>query len=148
MNANQATASLVSAAADAAGASAAELAQLLGVSQPAAWDVLTCPNEVSTCLSLRQLARLAARLRISPLSLLSVSVAPAQEHRSLAQLAAEVSAYCAAHHLSIEQFSESAGWSVQQLIAAPESALDDWCLDALTDVCRTLGFHWPDYLPQ
>ena len=138
----------VAAAADAAGASASELATLLEISEPAAWDILTQPNELSMCLSLRQLLRLSARLGVSALSLLPEPVVAAREHRSFVQLAAEIRAYCGTHLLSIEQFGERAGWDVQQFLIAPDSALDDWCLDALTDICHTLGLHWPEYLPN
>ena len=138
----------VAAAAEAAGASASELATLLDISEPAAWDVLTQPNELSMCLSLRQLLRLSARLGVSTLSLLPEPAVAAREHRSFVQLAAEIRDYCAAHHLDIEQFGERAGWDVQQFLTAPDSALDDWCLDVLTDICHTVGLHWPDYLPK
>jgi hypothetical protein len=148
MKAKQASASPVAAAAEAAGVLAPELATLLGISEPAAWDLLTHTDELSMCLSLRQLLRLSARLRVSSLSLLPQPPAAAREHRSFPQLAAEIRAYCATRHLSIEQFSEAAGWGVQHFLTAPDSALDDWCLDALSDICHTLGLHWPDYLPE
>lgn len=144
----QAGTTLVAAAADAAGASASEIATLLDISEPAAWDVLTQPDELSMCLSLRQLLRLSARLGVSTLSLLPKPAVEAREHRSFVQLAAEIRAYCAAHHLGAEQFSERAGWDVQQFLVAPDSALDDWCLAAFADICHTLGLHWPGYFPN
>jgi hypothetical protein len=148
MKAKQASDSPVAAAAEAAGVLAPELATLLGISEPAAWDLLTHTDELSMCLSLRQLLRLSARLRVPAWSLLPEPPAPRREHHSLAHLAAEVSAYCAAHQISIEQFGDLAGWDVQHFIATPDSALDDWCLDTLTAICHTLGLHWPDYLPE
>jgi len=148
MHAMQAGTTPVAVAADAAGASASELARLLGISEPAAWDVLTQPDELSMCLSLRQLLRLSARLGVSTLSLLPEPPVAAREHLPFVQLAAEIRAYCSAHHFSIEQFGEQAGWDVQQFLVTPDFALDDWCLDALTDICHTLGLHWPDYLPE
>ena len=147
MKAKQAEISPVAAAAEAAGTSAPELAQLLGTSEPAAWDVLVYSDELSICLSLRQLLRLAARLRVSALSLLP-DAPSTREHHSLAELASEVRAYCTTNHLSTEQFGEAAGWDVQQFLVAPDSALDNWCLDALTDICHTLGLHWPNYFPN
>jgi hypothetical protein len=138
----------VAAAVDAAGVSARELAVLLEISEPAAWDILTQAHELSMCLSLRQLLRLATRLGTSPLSLLPEPAVPARDHRPLTQLAAEVRAYCALHHIGAEQFSEQAGWDIRQFLATPDSAFDDWCLDALIDICHTLGLHWPDYLPE
>ena len=148
MKAKQAGDSPVAAAAEAAGVPAPELAALLGISEPAAWDLLIHADELSMCLSLRQLLRLPARLRVGAWSLLPEPPAPRREHRSLAQLAVEVSAYCATRQLSIEQFGDLAGWDVQHFIATPDSALDDWCLDSLSDICHRLGLHWPDYLPE
>ena len=147
MKTKQANISPVAAAAEAAGTSAPELAQLLSISEPAAWDVLAYSDELSMCLSLRQLLRLADRLSVSALSLLP-DAPLAREHQSLTELASEVRAYCTTHHLSTEQFGDTAGWNVQQFLVAPDSALDNWCLDALIDVCHTSGLHWPNYFPN
>lgn len=140
--------SRVAAAAGGAGISAHEIATLLAVSEPAAWDILTQPHEVSQCLSLRELLLLSARLGVPALSLLADPPAVAREHRSFAQLAAKIRAYCAGHHLSVEQFGGLAGWEVRHFLVAPDSALDEWCLDALADICQILRLHWPEYLPD
>ena len=140
--------SRVAAAADGAGVSSREIATLLGISEAAAWDILTQPHEFSYCLSLREVLVLSTRLSVPVISLLSEPPAAAREHCSFVQLAVEIQAYCAVHHLSVKQFGERAGWDVRQFLAMPDSALDDWCLDTLADICRTSGLHWPEYLPE
>ena len=99
-------------------------------------------------LSLRQLSRLASALNVPALSLLPDSPGPAASRRTLQELADTVHDFCANRGLSAEQFGDKAGWDVQRFLQAPESALDDWCLDSLRGVCDALGVHWPDFLPD
>jgi hypothetical protein len=94
-------------------------------------DLFTQPDELSISLSLRQLLQLARRFRVPALSLLREPPAAVRERRLFTELAADIRAYCDAHHLSIRRFGEQAGWKVEQFVTAPDSALDEWCLDAL-----------------
>jgi hypothetical protein len=124
------------------------LAAAIGITTPACWDLLDQPSEVSMCLTLRQLAQLASALTVTPLSLIPDAPPSAQRDRTLSELADAVRDFCSAHHLSIDQFSEEAGWDVRRFLEAPDSALDDWCLDSLRGVCHAVDLHWPDFLPD
>jgi hypothetical protein len=131
-----------------AGISVPSLAAAVGITESACWDLLNHPSEVSMCLTLRQLAQLASALGVAPLSLVADAPPSAQRHRMLAELADAVRNFCSTHHLSVDQFGEKAGWDVRRFLQAPDSALDDWCLDSLCGVCHTVDLHWPDFVPD
>ncbi len=131
-----------------AGISVPSLAAAVGITEPSCWDLLDQPSEVSMCLTLRQLAQLASALAVQPLSLVPDAPPSAQRHRTLSELADAVRDFCSAHHFSADQFGEKAGWDVQPFLQAPDSALDDWCLDSLRGVCNALDLHRPDFLPD
>jgi hypothetical protein len=138
----------VAVARERAGISVPSLAAAVGITEPACWDLLDQPSEISMCLTLRQLAQLASALAVPPLSLVPDAPPSAQRHRTLSELADVVRDFCSAHHLSVDQFGEKAGWDIQRFLEAPDSVLDDWCLDSLRGVCHALDLHWPDFLPD
>src|SRR4051812_45220767 len=96
-----------------AGISVHSLAAAIGMTEPACWDLLDQPSEISMSLTLRQLAQLASALAVLPLSLLPDAPLSAQRHRTLSELADAVREFCSAHHLSVDQFGEKAGWDVR-----------------------------------
>ena len=128
------------------GLSVPALAAAIGIGEPWCWDLLSYEDELASTLSLRQLLRAAAALRTSPLSLLPVPVAPTGKQHSLVELAERITRFCSERGITTEQFGDLAGWDVEGMLAAPDTALDDWCLECLQDVCSTLGLHWPDFL--
>jgi hypothetical protein len=136
----------VAVARERAGISVPSLATTLGITEQACWDLMHHPGEVSLCLTLRQLLQLATTLSVSPLSLIPDAPPSARVHRTLPELAAMIRDFCAARGLSVEQFGERAGWDVRGFLRAPDSALNDWCLDTLRHVCHALDLHWPDFL--
>src|ERR1700730_9959977 len=131
-----------------AGISVPELAAAVGINEPSCWDLLHHRSEVSMCLTLRQLVRLATVLAVPPLSLVPGAPATRQSHRTLPELADAIREFCSARGFKADQFGEKAGWDVQRFLEAPDSALDDWCHDSLRGVCGALDFHWPDFLPD
>ena len=131
-----------------AGVSVPSLAAAVGITEPACWDLLDQPSEVSICLTLRQLAQLASALAVPPLSLVPDAPQSEQRHRTLYELADAVRDFCSTRHSSVDQFGEKAGWDVRRFLEAPDSALDDWCLDSLRGVCQAVDLHWPDFLPD
>ena len=131
-----------------AGISVPSLAAAVGIPEPACWDLLDQASEVSMCLTLRQLAQLASALAVPQLSLVPDAPRSARVHRTLPELADAVRDFCSVHHLNADQFGEKAGWDVQRFLRAPDSALDDWCLDSLRGVCHAVDLHWPDFLPD
>jgi hypothetical protein len=138
----------VAVARERAGISVPSLAAAVGITEPACWDLFDQPSEVSMCLTLRQLLQLATVLAVAPLSLVPSAPASASTHRTLPELADAVRDFCSARGFSADQFGEKAGWDVQRFLQAPDSALDDWCLDSLRGVCDALDLHWPDFLPD
>jgi hypothetical protein len=124
------------------------LAAAIGITEPACWDLLVQPVEISMCLTLRQLVKLAAVLGVSPLSLVPDAPATARSRHTLPELADAVREFCTARGFSADQFGEKAGWDVQRFLQRPDSALDDWCLDSLRGVCDAVDLHWPDFLPD
>ena len=138
----------VAVARERAGISVPSLAAALEITEPACWDLLYHPSEVSMCLTLRQFVQLASVLAAPPLSLVPDAPASARVHRTLPELAGAIREFCAARGFSVEQFGKHAGWDVQGFLQAPDSALDDWCLDTLRHVCHALDLDWPDFLPD
>jgi hypothetical protein len=130
------------------GISVPQLAALVGINEPSCWDLLHHPDEISMCLTLRQVLRLASALRVPAISLLADSPPPARAQHTLRQLADAVCSFCAKRDLTVDQFGEQSGWDVQRFLDSPDSALDTWCLDTLRDVCQTLDLHWPEFLPD
>jgi hypothetical protein len=100
------------------------------------------------CLTLRQLVQLATVLAVPALSLVPDAPATRQSYRTLPELADSIREFCSARGFTADQFGEKAGWDVQRFLEAPDSALDDWCLDTLRHVCHALDLHWPDFLPD
>jgi transcriptional regulator with XRE-family HTH domain len=143
----QMTVTSIAAARERLGISVSDLAAAIGVNEPSCWDLLSDSAEVAGCLSLRQFLRLASVLRVAPLSLLP-KTPPPRAGRTLSELATAIREFCAARDLGIEQFSDYAGWDVQPFLDSPDSALDEWCLDTLCEICEALSVHWPDYLPD
>lgn len=138
----------VAAARERIGISVPDLAAAVGINEPSCWDLLSDADEVSMCLTLRQLLRLASALHLPPISLLTDPPPPARNRHSLRELAPAIREFCAVRGFSAEQFGEHAGWDVQRFLEAPDSALDDWCVDSLRGVCHALDLHWPDFLPD
>jgi hypothetical protein len=128
------------------GISVPALAAALGITEPAGWDLLYHPSEVSMCLTLRQFVQLASILAVPAVSLVPDAPLSASVHRPLPELADAIRQFCVQRGFSAEQFGEHAGWNVQHFLEKPDSALDDWCLDTLRHVCHTLDLHWPDFI--
>jgi len=138
---------LIEAARERVGISVPDLAAAVGINESSCWDLLSYETELTCVLSLRQFVRLASVLRVSPFSLLSEQPTP-RMNRSLYELAVAVREFCTAHGLTIEQFSDHAGWNVQPFLNKPDTALDEWCLDTLRDVSEAMSLPWPDYFPD
>jgi transcriptional regulator with XRE-family HTH domain len=131
-----------------AGLSVPELASAIGINEAWCWDLLVHEEELSSTLSLRQFLNAASALHVSPLSLLPEPVASPTKSRSFDELAKLITNFCAERGITSEQFGELAGWDVRGLLNAPSTALDDWDLECLRDVCAALNLHWPDFLPD
>jgi transcriptional regulator with XRE-family HTH domain len=130
------------------GLSHANVADQLGLSVQSYWDLETHDDEAFYCLSLRQLIRLADILGVSVIDLanddppvpVSPPVTPTDIVATLRQRLVEPP-------LSVELLSEQLGWDVAGVLANPDSIWEDWCLDALRDVCGPLGLDWRAVLP-
>lgn len=125
-----------------------ELAKAVGIGEASCFDLLEHEDELTSCLTLRQVSRLAGVLRVPVVMLLEDPPAPAKARRSFGDLAEAILQFCEAQKLTVEQFGDDANWDVQPFLKAPDSALDGWCLDTLMEVCEALDLHWPDYLPD
>ncbi len=136
-------------AAKSAGVSIEDVAALLDISLPWAWDLWTDKedDEIHT-LTMGKLQSLAAQLHVAVTALVYDSPGPAQRRASLDELAMDARVFCDARKLSMDEFSDLVGWEMQVFFDRTDSAWEDWNLEWLKDVCTVLGLHWPDYFPN
>ncbi len=136
-------------AANSSGVSIEEIAALLDINLPWAWDLWTDKedDEIYT-LTLGKLQSLVPRLHVEVTALVYESPGPARRRASLDELAMDARVFCDTSKLSMDEFSDLVGWEMQVFFDRTDSAWEDWNLEWLKDVCGVLGLHWPDYFPN
>jgi hypothetical protein len=137
----------ISIAFERSGLSVAQLSKALGINDSWTHDLLGCEDEINT-LNLRQALRLAELLDVPFLSLLPIQADAKRSSRSFQDLADCIRGFCVESQLTVEQFGDEAGWEIEEFLDSPDTALEDWNIDWLVDVCAVLGLHWPDFLPD
>lgn len=133
-------------AAKSAGVSIKEIAALLDIGLPWAWDLWTDKedDEIHT-LTLGKLQALATRLQVQVTALVYEFPDRRRRRASFDKLGLDASIFCDSQKLSVTEFSDLVGWEMQAFFDRTESAWDDWNLECLKDVCGMLGLNWPDY---
>lgn len=124
------------------GLSAEELAQRIGVNIAWYHDVEAYPSEVSSTLSLAQLARLAKELElVSAALLLGESFDAEAPSLGRTALVAELQRAVDERRQPIDVVSAEIGWDVSALLGDPEQ-LAAFNVDGLRDLCDYLGVDW------
>jgi hypothetical protein len=121
------------------------LASALGVSKESYFDLESHRSDLFQALPLGKVILLSRLLQI-PLSTILLCETPSGSPGRLMDLAVRVTLHCSEAGLTIEQFGEQVGWDIQRFATAPATALDDWCVDTLRDVCNGVGCSWIDVL--
>jgi hypothetical protein len=121
------------------------LAAALGIPKAFYYDLESHQSELLQNLSLRQVNLLSHLLQTSLSSMFSCE-APSGSSGRLIDLAVRVTLHCNEAGLTVEQSSAQIGWNIQRFVAAPATALDDWCVDTLRAVCAAVRCSWIDIL--
>jgi hypothetical protein len=105
-------------------------------------DLELYDDELFTCISVRDLLRLAAVVETSVAALLFGGNPPVPiRHVTFSEIAALIRDRLAATGVTAEQCGELVGWDVQPVLHNPE-ALGDFNVQGLRDVCVALGIDW------
>ncbi len=123
------------------------IAESIGISVPGYWDLET-RDDLFTCISLRELARLAQLLGITTGSLFQEkSQEPVSIQKvSFPQLAEELRKATRERSLTFEALEDAVGWELKRFLEDPAAAWN-WNVDCLKDVCRFVGRDWICALP-
>jgi hypothetical protein len=118
-----------------------ELAAALDVSYESYLDIESYDDEITSCVSLRDLGTLADVLE---LDLRRLFGADDDTVVTLADLAAGIRARL--DETPLEQFENEVGWELADALADP-AAFAEFTLDGLADVAAPLGLDWRHLLP-
>jgi hypothetical protein len=121
------------------------LALAFHIPTPSYYDLESHQSELFQNLSLKQVILLSHLLHLTLETILRSELSSGSSGR-LMDLAVRVSVHCKEAGLTIEHFGDRVGWDVQQLVHAPATALEDWCVDTLRAVCSAVLFSWIDVL--
>jgi hypothetical protein len=117
------------------------MAERLGISLPAYYDLESFDDELVTCLSLDQVKRLAQVLQVSVAALLGQNADATADSPavSMAELMDWIRQRVVREGSSIDAFSDRVGWDITAAMTNPDSGWRDWNIDCLRDVCADMG---------
>ena len=135
------TAQRIQAARQRAGLSHEVVASRVGLDLPSYYDLEAFDEEAFTVISLRQLCSLASVLGVSARALVGDDPAelPAVAPSAVVE---QIRAGLGGDPPDVDAFSARVGWDVAAVLDDPEWIWDDWCVDALADICGAIGVHW------
>jgi transcriptional regulator with XRE-family HTH domain len=140
MNSAASTAARFRTARERAGLSIAETAARAGISEPCVWDLESYDDELMTVYSPGDLQRFVAIFAVYPRDL--VGTEDRDDPVSIDELASAICEHCRALGLTINEFSDAAGWDVSKVMDAPQLLLSDISIDGIRDICHELGIDW------
>jgi DNA-binding XRE family transcriptional regulator len=121
-----------------------DLARSLGVSVASIYDLESYESELRTVHSIRWSKAFAKELGTSLCELLGLSQLP--DAKPVTQLAMAIRGHCSAAQTTLDEFSDSCGWDLAQLVQDPSRTDELLTFDALADVCAQLGCKPEEYL--
>ena len=122
-----------------------ETAAYIGLNISSYYDLEIVEGEIFNAVSLNAIIQLCSRLKISPTELFTGKSSAPEEKMSkttLSQVASSISNYLLSEKISLEKLEKKVGWELKNILQNPNSALTDWCLDTLRDVCKPIGIEW------
>jgi hypothetical protein len=128
------------------GLSLNQLADELAIPTAHAFDVELHDDEVGMTLDLYQLARLLTLLGLTLSEVFPNASFTADASKSPNELMNRVLAFCQAEGMQMAEFEDKAGWEIGTFIQNPTTALVDWNVDCLNDVCLAIGEATEPYL--
>jgi transcriptional regulator with XRE-family HTH domain len=125
------------------GKTPAEIAALSGVELASYYDLENHPDELTSTISLRDLANLCRVLGIDTSSLVSNE---SINKISLSDVSTGIKNYLQAHSLSSSAFADQVGYDIAPALKTPGAILG-WNLDGLRAVCTKIGINWLAAIP-
>jgi transcriptional regulator with XRE-family HTH domain len=130
-----------------AGKTHAEMAVAGGINVAHYYDLEDHESDLYMTVSLAELRGIANALGTSVGRLLGVSSADAPESPSDFQnLATVLREHLVRENLDRSAFEDKAGWEVGDFLGNPASALTNWNVDCLRDICQQLSVDWRSWL--
>ncbi len=126
----------------AAGFDRAFVAESLGLTDMAVYDLEAYDNDAFLCISLHQLGTLADLLGVTPVDLVAPPSSIKPRQMDFPTLVHAMQAEMQKNGETIEAYSDRIGWDVASAIVDPLQAWKDWNLDGLQDVCRSVDANW------
>jgi len=116
-----------------------KVARQVGLEPSSYYDLEGFETELSTSVSLGDIARLEDILNFDVRE--AFSGWSGRPELTLEGLSDAIKKHLREVNLTVNEFEDAIGWEVDSILANPHSALD-WNLDCLRDICRTLGIRW------
>ena len=126
------------------GLSPDEAASRMGISSASLWDI-ECLDDELTIYSPTEIRRFCRVLSVSPRELFGIEL-PAAPLTAIG-LATLIREHCHSHGMTIQQLEDASGWHLAKSLDDPEQFLhDDYSIDGIQDICRTLGVDWQRFI--
>lgn len=116
-----------------------EIASRVGLNRASYYDLEACEDELTTCVSLAEIARLETVLNFDVRNVFSHWTE--SRNLTLQELADLINAHLQTAKQTLDEFENAVGWEVGPMLKNPALALD-WNLDCLKDVCAGLVIPW------
>jgi len=127
------------AAREKSGKSAEEIAQSVGISVPAYYDLETFDDELTTSLPIQDVALLFKLLGIQPANFFHT--APVPDPMTVDVFVEKIVEYLKTRQMSVEIFEDLVGWDIEPLLNEPEKILS-YDIDALREISSEVGIEW------
>ena len=125
-----------------------EVAEQVGVSRAAYYDLESDPSEIFMCISLRDLQRICGCLGVEAFYLFTGNNRSESDVRydfeSIAEL---IRQHLKRSGQTAMEFSDRVGWEIEPFLRDAGAGWG-WNVDCLRDVCKELGIRWELVLPM
>lgn len=118
-----------------------EMAAFLNISTEAYYDLESYDDEITGCLSLRQVAMLFNALNIDPKKFFDAAAQQQLKPISLEEFGEMVKRYISHHKMTSGEFEDRVGWEIQRQIEDTSRFLE-YNIEGLKDVSNELGIDW------
>jgi hypothetical protein len=125
------------------GASFDDITAGAGISDASVFDLETYPHELMI-YDASELKCFATIFQVHPREL--VGTLATVEPLSVENLADAIRVYCSANQLTVDQFSDAAGWDITKAVHSPGLFLTDFSLDGIHMICHELGIDWARFI--
>jgi hypothetical protein len=103
------------------------------------YDIEQCGGELTSNCSLGEISRICNLLNIHPRDLFCDEIL---SQLTIKEVVEKIKEYCAKNKISVNQFEDVVGWRVESCFSNPNTALEEWTLDCLKDICQELQINW------